>query len=228
MNTNKKLGITNVEFPQVTALLVDLQTLTSGRSTRLTSYYDLTPTMELSLKLKDASSLETELNSLLLERLIPKKICECSSSATTPSTSITKCGTQSGQRSLEFPTPSEPIYPVTSQAGEVDPLGKDQHESGVKLDAGKNRLDLVLGSFCRALEAVGRVGTDGARKYTDNGWLSVPDGIGRYNAAALRHYLQDKRGEAYDGETGHLHLAHRAWNALAALELTLREQETNK
>lgn len=112
----------------------------------------------------------------------------------------------------------EEPYPNLGQ----DPLGKDQHEAGAKLDAGKVRLDLVLGEFSRALEEVGNVGTYGANKYTDRGWLSVPNGPSRYRDALLRHYLQDRRGEANDRESGISHLAHLAWNALAVLELELR------
>jgi hypothetical protein len=105
---------------------------------------------------------------------------------------------------------------------ESDPLGLDQHSAGAKLDSGKNRLDLVLGSFCRALDEVGWIGTNGANKYTDNGWLEVPNGIERYSSAMLRHYLKMKKGEMYDPDSGQLHYSHMAWNALAVLELTCR------
>lgn len=104
-------------------------------------------------------------------------------------------------------------------------MGKNQHEAGAKLDAGKNRLDLVLGDFSNALWEVGLVGTYGANKYTDRGWVSVPNGIQRYGDALLRHYIQHKRGELRDTESEMYHLAHLAWNALALLERTLREQK---
>lgn len=108
---------------------------------------------------------------------------------------------------------------------ELDPLGKDQHEPGAKLDAGKTRVDLVLGGFARALGAVADVGTYGANKYTDNGWMEVPDGINRYEDAAGRHYLYRKAGEERDPDTQLLHLAHQAWNILAVLELQLRKED---
>ncbi len=54
---------------------------------------------------------------------------------------------------------------------EADPDGKDPHEIGSKLDAGKPRMSLVLGGFARALMEVVKVGTDGAIKYTENGWM---------------------------------------------------------
>lgn len=113
-------------------------------------------------------------------------------------------------------------------AGEVDPHGVDQHSPGAKLDSGKPRGDLVLGSFCRALASVVDVGTFGANKYTDNGWLSVPDGIKRYSDARMRHYLKRKAGENFDEDSRLMHLAHEAWNVLAELELTLREIENEE
>lgn len=106
---------------------------------------------------------------------------------------------------------------------ETDPFGKVQHEPGAKLDAGKVRLDLVLGGFSRALVAVGEVGTFGAAKYTDDGWQEVPNGIERYSDAMLRHYMAVARGEVRDRDSGILHAAHLAWNALAVLELLMRE-----
>ena len=42
-------------------------------------------------------------------------------------------------------------------------------EKGVKLDNEKPRMDLVLGGFAKALYEVGRVGTFGADKYSDDG-----------------------------------------------------------
>jgi hypothetical protein len=111
---------------------------------------------------------------------------------------------------------------------ERDPHGKSPHESGAKLDACKNRLGLVLCGFARALQEVGHVGTLGAAKYTDNGWTAVPAGIERYTDAMLRHLLQEARGELHDSDSKLLHAAHLAWNALARLDLIVREQEKKK
>ena len=108
---------------------------------------------------------------------------------------------------------------------EKDPNGTGQHEPGAKLDAGKQRADLVLAGFARALEGVIRVGTYGTFKYSDNGWQCVSNGISRYADARGRHFFRRKKGELLDSESRMLHLEHEAWNVLAELELTLREME---
>lgn len=109
----------------------------------------------------------------------------------------------------------------------VKPEAAPQPAGGVKYDAGKPRYGLVLGGFPRALERVVQVGTFGANKYSDDGWLTVDDGHSRYTDAMLRHHFAEAGGEELDGESGMLHAAHRAWNALAVLELKLIELEKN-
>ena len=109
---------------------------------------------------------------------------------------------------------------------ETDPTGKTPHETGAKLDAGKNRLGLVLGGFALALEEVGKVGTYGAEKYTENGWKDVPDGKSRYFDAKYRHEFAHHKGEVRDEASGRPHLAHAAWNSLALLQLHLESQAT--
>lgn len=106
---------------------------------------------------------------------------------------------------------------------ESDPNGILQHEPGAKLDAGKNRLGLVFSGFALALQAVGAVGTYGANKYTDEGWKAVPGANKRYTDAMLRHLFKEFSGEHLDQETGFLHAAHAAWNALARLEKIIEE-----
>lgn len=109
-------------------------------------------------------------------------------------------------------------------AGAADPNGKDQHAPGAKLDAGKQRPALVLGAFAPALLEVVKVGTFGAAKYTDNGWLEVPNGYARYADAQMRHQLAHITGVTHDDESKLLHLAHEAWNSLAKLTLFLKER----
>lgn len=109
---------------------------------------------------------------------------------------------------------------------EYDPTGKQAGEAGAKLDAGKARIGLVLSGFSRALAEVSKVGTFGAAKYCDDGWVAVPNGQSRYTDALFRHLLAEGRGEGRDPDSGLLHAAHAAWNALARLDLFLREQES--
>lgn len=104
-----------------------------------------------------------------------------------------------------------------------DPTGKDQHQPGAKLDGGKPDCSLLV-DFGRALLAVSAIGTYGAKKYTRGGWQTVPDARVRYTAAMIRHQLMEQR-ERNDPESNLTHAAHLAWNALARLELMLREEE---
>jgi hypothetical protein len=81
-------------------------------------------------------------------------------------------------------------------------------------------MSLVLYGFADALIEVGKVATFGAKKYTRDGWKSVPDGIRRYTDAGMRHQLAEAK-EPFDKESGLLHASHAAWNALARLQLLL-------
>jgi hypothetical protein len=101
----------------------------------------------------------------------------------------------------------------------------DPHEPGAKSDQGKPRMGLIMGGFSRALTEVARVGTFGADKYTDNGWVSVENGEARYTDAMFRHYMSEVQGERLDSESELMHSAHLAWNALARLELSLRKRD---
>lgn len=118
------------------------------------------------------------------------------------------------------------VYPKQ----ESDPTGAKPHQPGAKLDAGKLPImQGVIQYFPRALQAVSGVSQAGAEKYTWDGWETVPDGINRYGNALGRHLLAETIEGPYDKDTGCLHAAQVAWNALAVLELTLRrlERSTN-
>ena len=116
--------------------------------------------------------------------------------------------------------PSTKDVVAKKPAGKFDPTGVDQHAPGAKLDAGKLRPALVLGGFASAVEAMVKVGSDGARKYTDNGWKTVPNGKARYEDALLRHLLAHLSGEVLDPESGSPHISHCMWNAAAIYELS--------
>lgn len=107
---------------------------------------------------------------------------------------------------------------------EVDPNGLSANTKGAKLDKGKIRMSLVILSFANALLEVGKVGTQGAEKYTDDGWREVPNGVQRYTDALLRHLLAEGTGEILDRDSELSHAAHVAWNALARLELLLAQE----
>ena len=113
---------------------------------------------------------------------------------------------------------------ATEAAAERDPSGAQPHEPGVKLDAGKPPvLCGALAFFPRALAEVARASELGARKYAWDGWQSVPDGAARYGDALVRHILAEYGQGPIDPDSGLRHAAHAAWNALARLELLLRE-----
>ena len=108
-----------------------------------------------------------------------------------------------------------------------DPNGIEQHEPGAKLDAGKEPMRLILHAMPRALFAVGQVGAYGAAKYSENGWLAVPQGVARYTDAMFRHALREGI-ELHDEESGLMHAAQVAWNALARLELMLQQSSNTE
>lgn len=112
---------------------------------------------------------------------------------------------------------------------EVDPNGIDPKQGGAKLDAGKTpAFQGLINYFPRACAMVSDVSGVGAKKYSWGGWGTVVDGFNRYSNALMRHLFAEGRGEKYDngpGGTGMLHAAQVAWNALARLEMMLREEE---
>lgn len=109
---------------------------------------------------------------------------------------------------------------------ETDPHGIDQNQPGAKLDAGKAPIRRgLLEYFPRACIAVANVSAFGASKYMWNGWEAVNDGATRYGDAGARHVVKAVIEGPLDTDSGLLHAAHEAWNALARLELILRDME---
>lgn len=78
--------------------------------------------------------------------------------------------------------------------------------------------------FPRALLAVAKVSEFGAKKYTWNGWETVVNGKQRYGDALGRHLIMEQTDGLTDFDSGLYHAAHVAWNALARLELLLKEE----
>lgn len=109
---------------------------------------------------------------------------------------------------------------------EQDPTGRNPHEPGAKLDSGKSPVFRgALGYFPRAITAVAQISAFGASKYAWKGWETVPEGFERYSDALVRHLTYEGEGEVLDPDSGLPHAAHAAWNALARLELLLKDGE---
>ena len=94
-------------------------------------------------------------------------------------------------------------------------------KDGLKFDDQKIRMDLLPFD---ALEGIGKVLTFGAAKYGDNTWQNLENGKERYSAALLRHYTAIQKGGDLDAESGLLHTAHMATNALFLLWYDVQEQ----
>lgn len=78
------------------------------------------------------------------------------------------------------------------------------------------------------LEAMGKVLAFGANKYSAYGWKkmereSLKEG---YAGSLMRHFIAMRKGEALDPESGMLHAAHLASNAMVLLWAAL--QDTSK
>ena len=89
--------------------------------------------------------------------------------------------------------------------------------SGKKYDLGKSMMSLLP---FEALRAVGDVLTYGANKYAAHNWRKGMK-WSRVSDAMLRHYERYSLGEERDPDTGMLHTAHLACNALFLLSYQL-------
>ena len=99
---------------------------------------------------------------------------------------------------------------------------------GIKHDTGKPPiLRGVSHYFPRAIEQVAAVSSFGVRKYAWRNGMTLENAQERYGDALARHLCVDAPN-ATDDESGLLHAAHAAWNALAYLELLLRANETTE
>lgn len=92
-------------------------------------------------------------------------------------------------------------------------VGKDGSGKDDRAD-GKLRWDLLP---LAEIENIVEVYTKGAKKYADNSWQDIPDGFNRYLGALMRHLVAYTKGERFDSDTGCMHLAQVAWNAIAML-----------
>jgi len=92
----------------------------------------------------------------------------------------------------------------------------DLHVAGAKDDNGKPRWDLLP---WKAIAGLVSVLTFGAKKYSPNGWRTVPNAKSRYTAALLRHLYCIQNGELLDKESGLRHIDHLLCNAAFLAEL---------
>lgn len=106
-------------------------------------------------------------------------------------------------------------------------LGEGQDGGGLRLNAGKLRVDLLPPEW---LWALADVMTQGAKKYEPRNW-ELGMGWSSMIGCIFRHVLKFMAGERYDGPgydkakgtTGCHHLAMAAWNCLALMTYDLRK-----
>lgn len=90
----------------------------------------------------------------------------------------------------------------------------DKPDKALRYDGGKTRHDLLP---AHALNELAKVYTMGSLKYAPNNWRNGMK-WSRVFGSLERHLNAIKRGEDYDTESGLLHAAHVAWNAITLLE----------
>lgn len=98
---------------------------------------------------------------------------------------------------------------------------QDTNSTGIKFDSEKPRMDLLP---MDALLEVAKVLTFGSKKYGDRNWEKGID-VQRLRAAQLRHDAAVEMGQLVDEESGLLHTAHKATDALMELSMRLRNEK---
>lgn len=93
----------------------------------------------------------------------------------------------------------------------------------MKFDQGKTRMSLLIAGIAPSIKAVADVLTFGAKKYAAHSWQTVENGEERYLDAMYRHLNAVHSGERVDPESGMLHWAHIACNAMFLLWFELRK-----
>lgn len=138
-----------------------------------------------------------------------------------------KAGAMNPMNSVPFYATETPSSALLGKPQEADPNGINAKTPGAKLDAGKAPIMRgIFQYFPRALWKVAELSQLGANKYSWKGWEKVPDGTNRYGDALGRHILKEEIEGPYDKDfpgEDMLHATEEAWNALARLELILRD-----
>ncbi|MFA7223092.1 MAG: dATP/dGTP diphosphohydrolase domain-containing protein [Bacilli bacterium] len=110
-------------------------------------------------------------------------------------------------------SPTRPVSPV-----EDKPL--DQ-----KHDEGRPAVGQMMADFPRALLMLAKLTSYGIKEGKAAGeWKNIPNAKIRFENALGRHNLE-MHIHSRDQDSMYLHASHRAWNAMAVLELILMEQE---
>lgn len=100
---------------------------------------------------------------------------------------------------------------------------ESKHSNGsIKNDRKDHKVRMELLPW-NELEEIAKVYTAGANKYGPNKWQNLPDGYQRYKGAMLRHLTEVEKGNDVDPDTGCLHAAQIAWNAIAMLHFKMDE-----
>lgn len=87
----------------------------------------------------------------------------------------------------------------------------------------------VLARFPLAVREIAKVSAYGCKKYSkpmgDMSYLELPNAYELYSDKVVRHMLDEAvQGPRNDADGGLLHAAQTAWNALARLEVFLRQR----
>lgn len=98
-----------------------------------------------------------------------------------------------------------------------------ENRGGMKFDGGKPRVELLLQGMPNVLLGVSEVLTFGANKYAAHSWQKVPEGVNRYEAAAMRHKLARMKGEELDSESKLHHIYHEICSLMFVAELLQKE-----
>jgi hypothetical protein len=111
-----------------------------------------------------------------------------------------------------------------ARAATAKVLAQAADGGGLRLNAGKTRIDLIPPEWIWALADVLTVGSI---KYAARNWERGMDWSNMIGCT-MRHDLKFILGERYDGETGCHHLAMAAWNNLALMSYDIRSQHLGK
>lgn len=110
---------------------------------------------------------------------------------------------------------------------EEDKEEAEEELKGVKTDSSKVDISVLFKQFPRALTAVAEASAYGHQKYIEHdldmlNFTRVENAESRYRGALMRHE-RDRYTEGYlDSESNLPHIYHKAWNALAELEMHLK------